>query len=99
MLFVDFKHPDMGPEDDFLDPKLWDIKEMEGQAVYQLKDAAMSGLWISYVSFNIQFYNDNFVSLPFSTVNLDSKAQNLENEDEILKKTSVLFLKMKAIEV
>ena len=47
MLFVDFKHPDMGPEDDFLDPKLWDIKDMEGQAVYQLKDAAMSGLWIS----------------------------------------------------
>ena len=46
MLFVDFKHPDMGPEDDFLDPELWDIREMEGQAVYQLKDAgaAMTGL-------------------------------------------------------
>ena len=46
MLFVDFKHPDMGPEDDFLDPELWDIREMEGQAVYQLKDAgaAMIGL-------------------------------------------------------
>ena len=28
----------------FLDPRLWDIKEIEGQAIYQIKDAAMS-LW------------------------------------------------------
>ena len=42
MLFLDFKHPDMGPDDDFLDPRLWDIKEIEGQAIYQIKDAAMS---------------------------------------------------------
>ena len=40
MLLLDFKHPDMGPDDDFLDPRLWDIKEIEGQAIYQIKDTA-----------------------------------------------------------
>ena len=44
MLLLDFKHPDMGPDDDFLDPRLWDIKDIEGQAVYQIKEEAMS-LW------------------------------------------------------
>ena len=37
LLMVDFKHPDMSPEEDFLDPKHWDITNVDGNFVYQMK--------------------------------------------------------------
>ena len=37
MLVIDFKHPDIQPEDDFLDPKYWDIQNIDGQAMYTIR--------------------------------------------------------------
>lgn len=43
LLTIDFKHPDMEPEDDFLDPRLWEVTVGEGgQANYQLRPELMS---------------------------------------------------------
>ena len=42
LLMIDFKHPDITPEDDFLNPEFWDVKNIEGQFVYQMKDEVSS---------------------------------------------------------
>ena len=39
LLMVDFKPPDMTPDDDFLDPSAWDISEVQpGTFVYSMKN-------------------------------------------------------------
>ena len=42
VLMIDFKHPDVPPEEDFMDPKHWDIVNVEGKYVYQMKDSIFS---------------------------------------------------------
>ena len=43
MLMIDFKHPDLTSDDDFLDPKFWDILQVDGgQFIYQMKEDMMS---------------------------------------------------------
>lgn len=43
LLTIDFKHPDIEPEDDFLDPRLWEVTVGEGgRANYQLRPDLMS---------------------------------------------------------
>merc|ERR1712243_264506 len=39
LLVIDFKHPELGPEDDIMDPRLWEISQPEeGEpARYQLR--------------------------------------------------------------
>jgi len=42
MLVIDFKHPELNPEDDILHPSNWDIMDVDGNAVYQMKASVMS---------------------------------------------------------
>ena len=42
MLVIDFKHPELNPEDDILHPNNWDIMDVDGNAVYQMKASVMS---------------------------------------------------------
>ena len=42
LLVIDFKHPDLQPEDDILDLKHWDIVNVDGSAVYQMKQNIVS---------------------------------------------------------
>ena len=38
LLLIDFKHPDLTPEDDFLHPSHWNIQQVDGKFLYQMKE-------------------------------------------------------------
>ena len=40
LLIVDFKHPDLRQEDDILHAKNWEIVDVDGNSVYQIKPSA-----------------------------------------------------------
>jgi len=42
LLVIDFKHPELMPEDDILHPSNWDIVDVDGNAVYQMKPSVLS---------------------------------------------------------
>ena len=42
LLVIDFKHPELTPEDDILHPSNWEILDVDGSSVYQMKPSVLS---------------------------------------------------------